>query len=55
MLEQLIVARAVLYGRSSQPFSQRRVEAKRSALATGMSAALRNAALKVSRWVGATP
>jgi hypothetical protein len=53
MLETLIVARAVLYGRSSQPFSVRRVEVKPSALANGLSA-VRNVALKVSRWVGAT-
>ncbi len=53
MLETLVVARAVLYGRSSQPFARPHVEARPSALATGMSA-VRNVALKVSRWVGAT-
>ena len=50
MLETLMVARAVLHGRSPQPFGYR-AEAKPSALATGMSA-VRNVALKVSRWVG---
>jgi hypothetical protein len=50
MLETLIVARAVLYGRSSQPFPAPRALAGRSTYGR-MSDAVRNVALRMSRWV----
>lgn len=53
MLETLIVARAVLYGRSSQPFSERRFETRPGTSLSGVSSAVWNVALKVSRWVAA--